>query len=73
MGEEMRISGIIFEYGDNDVELWDGDYLTEEEKNTIHAILLKHTNEGFSIRGTRKEIADKIRKQFRARKMREAE
>ena len=56
----IRISGIIFEHGNNDYGLWEGFSLTEEEEEVIWQILVKHDTEGFSIRGTRKEIADEI-------------
>ncbi len=55
-----RISGIIIEHGKDDFGYWEGFYLTEEEENAIWDILRKHDTEGYSIRGTQKEIAEEI-------------
>lgn len=55
-----RITGIIFEHGDNDFGYWEGFNLTGDEENVIWDILNKHDTEGFSLRGTRKEIAEEI-------------
>ena len=57
---DTRISGIIFEHGKDDFGLWEGFVLSEEDKNTIQNILSKYDTEGYSIRGTRKEIAEEI-------------
>ena len=58
--EDIKISGIIFEHGKDDYELWEGFNLTEDEENKIMEILINHNTEGCSIRGTRKEIAEEI-------------
>lgn len=58
--EKVRISGIIFEHGNDDYGLWEGFSLTEEEENAIWKILAMHDTEGCSLRGTRKEIAKEI-------------
>lgn len=58
--KNIKISGIIFEHGDDDYGYWDGFNLTKEEENIIQEILLRHDTEGCSIRGTRKEIAKEI-------------
>lgn len=55
-----RISGIIFEHGNNDFGYWTGFSLTEDEENAIWNILNKHDIEGCSLRGTQKEIAEEI-------------
>ena len=60
MEDKIRISGIIFEHGNDDYGLWEGFYLTEEEEDQIIEILMKHNTEGCSVRGTRKEIAEEI-------------
>lgn len=60
MEDEIRISGIVFEHGKNDYGFWEGFSLTEEEENQIAEILMKHDTEGYSIRGTRKQIAEEI-------------
>lgn len=48
------------EHGDNDFGYWEGFYLTEEEENVVWNILNKYDTEGYSLRGTRKEIAEEI-------------
>lgn len=58
--DKIRISGIVFEHGNNDYGYWEGFSLTEEEENQIMEILMRHDTEGCSIRGTRKEIAEEI-------------
>ena len=58
--EKVRISGIIFEHGNDDYGLWEGFSLTEEDENAIWKILATHDTEGCSLRGTRKEIAKEI-------------
>lgn len=55
-----RIIGIVMEHGDNDFGYWEGFYLTEEEENVVWNILNKYDTEGYSLRGTRKEIAEEI-------------
>ena len=58
--DKIRISGIIFEHGKDDYGFWEGFSLTKEEENAICQILMNHDTEGYSIRGTRKEIAEEI-------------
>lgn len=58
--ETTRISGIIFEHGNDDFGLWEGFNLSEEDENAIWNILSKYDTEGCSVRGTRKEIAEEI-------------
>lgn len=60
MDNEVRISGIVFKHGNDDYSVWEGFYLTEEEEDAIHQILMKHETEGCSVRGTRKQIAEEI-------------
>lgn len=57
MEKESRISGIVFEHGVDDFDLWEGFRLTKKEENAIWQILMNHETEGGSIRGTQKEIA----------------
>ena len=57
----IKISGIVFEHGDNDYGYWEGFHLTEDEENTIQEILSKHDTEGCSIRGSREDIANEIK------------
>ena len=60
MEETNRITGIIFEHGKDDLELWEGFKLSEEDENTIWNILSKYDAEGCSVRGSRKGIAEEI-------------
>ena len=60
MEDRIMISGIIFEHGKNDYGLWEGFYLSEDEERIIMEILMRHDTEGYSIRGTRKEIAQEF-------------
>ena len=60
MEDKIRISGIIFDHGNNDYALWEGFSLTDEEENAIMEILMNHDTEGYSIRGTRQDIAKEI-------------
>lgn len=52
----IKIVGILFQHGTDDFSLWEGFALTEEEVKTIMAIVEKHDTEGFSVRGTYKEV-----------------
>ena len=54
------VTGIIFEHGKNDLELWKDFNLTEEEEKEIWNILMRHDTEGCSLRGTCKAIATEI-------------
>lgn len=53
---EIRISGILFQHGDDDYALWEGFNLTEAEENAIWEILSKHDTEGCSVRGSYNQI-----------------
>lgn len=55
-----NIFGIITRFGEDDFSYWEGFSLSEEEE--IMAILLKHDTEGFSVRGSRSDIACEIKK-----------
>ena len=56
-----NIFGIITRFGEDDFS-WEGFSLSEEEEKQIMAILLKHDTEGFSVRGSRSDIACEIKK-----------
>lgn len=62
-GKEMseNIFGIITRFGEDDFSYWEGFSLSEEEEKQIEAILQKHDTEGFSIRGSRSDIAREIK------------
>ena len=53
---EIRMTGILFQHGDDDYALWEGFNLTEDEENAIWAILEKHDAEGYSVRGAYNQI-----------------
>lgn len=58
---DTKISGIIFEHdGPDDIGLWGGFHLSEEDENAIWQILSKYDTEGCSVRGTRRDIANEI-------------
>ena len=57
---DVRISGIIFEHENDNYELWEDFYLSEEDENAIQQILMKYDTQGFSVKGTKKEIADEL-------------
>ena len=52
----VRISGILFQHGTDDYDLWEGFALTKDEENEIMAILEKHDTEGCSVRGAYNQI-----------------
>lgn len=54
------IYGIIMQYGENDYSLWEGFRLTAKEENAVSNILMMHGAEGYSVRGTLKEIAKEL-------------
>lgn len=56
-----NIFGIITRFGEDDFSYWEGFSLSEEEEKQIMAILLKHDTEGFSVRGSRSDIACEIK------------
>lgn len=59
--KKFTISGIIFQYGtEDDYTLCTEIPLTEDEHNAIMKILENHINEGGSVRGTRREIANEM-------------
>lgn len=53
----IKITGVIIKHGKNDYGLWEGFNLSEEDENIIQQILIKYDTEGYSVRGTREEIA----------------
>ena len=54
--EKITISGIIFQHGNDDYGLWEGFHLSKEDEDAIQKILMKYDTEGYSVRGTRKQI-----------------
>ena len=57
-----NIFGIITRFGEDDFSYWEGFSLSEEEEFLFLAFLLKHDTEGFSVRGSRSDIACEIKK-----------
>lgn len=56
-----EIVGIVFKYDTDDYCYWNGFTLTEEEKRIISKIILKHENDGCSVRGTISQIISEIK------------
>lgn len=57
---EIRIVGIMFEHGADDFSLWEGFNLTKEDSDAIQTILSKYETEGYSVRGTKTDVAKEI-------------
>ena len=57
---DVKIGGVFIEHGEDDYGLWEGFYLSESEESAIWKILNRHSAEGCSVRGTRKEIAEEM-------------
>lgn len=58
--EEPGVVGLVTQYGNNDFSYWEGFSLTDDEKKQIQEILQRHETEGFSVRGSRNDIAREI-------------
>ena len=58
--DDIKIDGIIFKHGEDDFRLCEGFYLSDEDENAILQILSKYETAGCSVRGTRKQIAEKM-------------
>ena len=52
----IKISGILFQHGNDDYELCEGFNLTESEEQAIWEILSRHDAEGCSVRGSYNQI-----------------
>lgn len=52
MDNKTRITGIIFEHGEDDITLWTDFVLKKEDEIAIQKILRKYETEGCSVRGT---------------------
>lgn len=58
--DDVKIDGIIFKHGEDDFGLCEGFCLSEEDENAIQQILSKYDTEGWSVRGTRKQIVEEM-------------
>ena len=58
--DRTKICGIMIEHGANDFGYWEGFNLSEEDEEKIWNILAKYDTEGYSVRGTRKEVLKDI-------------
>ena len=56
----MIIKAIIFENGENDLELWSGFQLTKDDHNKTMEILGKYDAEGCSVRGTKADVLEEM-------------
>ena len=54
------MEGIIFRNGENDFELWLPD-IPKEALDEIETILMRYNDTGYSVRGTREDIAEEIK------------
>ena len=57
VSEKIKINGLIFNHGSNDYSLWKDFNLLEADEMAILMILSKYETDGYSIRGTKKQIA----------------
>lgn len=53
---KIKITGILFEHGDDDYSLWEGFTLTKEDEDAIAKIISKYDTQGCSVRGTYNQI-----------------
>lgn len=60
---EPKVVGFLIQHGHDDYSYWNGFSLTEEEKKQIQEIICRHDTEGYSIRGSKKEILKDISSQ----------
>ena len=58
--KDPELVGIVTQFGKNDFSYWEGFSLTEEEKEQIQKIFQRHETEGYSVRGSRNDIAREI-------------
>lgn len=58
----MKLKGIVFQHAKDDYSYWGDFKLTLNEQIVINDILLRHKNEGGSIRGTKADISSEIHK-----------
>ncbi len=56
------IDGILISHSADDVSFWEGFSLSEEDEEAIWSILKKYDTQGCSVRGTRKEVVEEIKK-----------
>lgn len=54
------ISSIIYKHGDDDYSIWVPDFSSEEIEK-ITGLLEKYTNEGCSIRGSKKDLIEGLK------------
>jgi len=57
---EPKIVGIMFEHSDKTVSYWDGFSLTDDDQETIGAVLSKYNTEGYSVRGTLNDVLNEF-------------
>lgn len=55
------IASIVYKHGDNDYSIWFGD-LKPEDMEKISRVLDQYTDEGWSVRGSKKDIIEEIEK-----------
>lgn len=60
---EPKVVGFLIQHGHDDYSYWNGFSLTDKEKKQIQEIICRHDTEGYSIRGSKKEILKDISSQ----------
>lgn len=54
------ISSIIFKHGDDDYSIWIPDF-SAEEMEKITGLLEKYSTEGYSVRGSKKDLIEELK------------
>ncbi|WP_277219365.1 hypothetical protein [Peptoniphilus vaginalis] len=54
------ISSIIFKHGDDDYSIWIPDF-SAEEMEKITKLLEKYSTEGYSVRGSKKDLIEELK------------
>lgn len=57
---EPKIVGVMFEHSDKTVSYWDGFSLTNDDQETIGIVLSKYDTEGYSVRGTLRDVLNEL-------------
>ena len=60
MSKNPKIKGIIFQHDDNDYSVWMPDISKKENEKFLKTLLAVFGDNGWSVRGTKKDIIDAI-------------
>lgn len=58
---ENTITSIVYKHGDDDYSIWIGD-LTPEDMEKIGRVLENYIDEGWSVRGSKKDIIEELKR-----------